>query len=142
VVPLTCSTLPRQRAASASDTAITEVIDVMKIGHIVHTRSVLPVEQRLVGLVCELGRGLGYLDAARLPLSVAAKVCTGNARRPAARQHKANHLVDHGFVRVTAHQFVPLLHQVHCNISVFIATWAASASARGDRRCSRRKYRK
>jgi hypothetical protein len=26
-------------------------------------------------------------------------------------QHKANHLVDHGFMRVTAHQFAPSLHQ-------------------------------
>jgi len=27
------------------------------------------------------------------------------------RQHKTSYLVDHGFVRVTAHQFLPLLHQ-------------------------------
>jgi hypothetical protein len=42
------------------------------------------------------------------------KVRASDPRRPAAelRQHKASHLVDHGIVRVTAHQFVPLLSQL------------------------------
>ena len=30
---------------------------------------------------------------------------------PSFVNHKASHLVDHGFVRLTAHQFAPGLHE-------------------------------
>ncbi|MET4475522.1 hypothetical protein [Bradyrhizobium sp. F1.13.3] len=45
-----------------------------------------------------------------------AKVCTRNAGRPTAelRQHKTSHLVDHGFMRLAAHEFAPPLHQTQC----------------------------
>jgi hypothetical protein len=88
------------------------------IGPSAHS-SFLFIERRLVGFVSELGRGFGYLGAQLMQNGFRSpsqpKVSTGDARRPAAklRQHKASHLVDHGFVRVTPHQFAPLLHQAH-----------------------------
>jgi hypothetical protein len=75
------------------------------------------IERRLAGLVGHLGAGFGNLGAQLAQHGFSppshAKISAANPRRPAAelRQHKASHLVDHGFVRLTADQFALGLHE-------------------------------
>ena len=87
-------------------------------------------QRRRAALVGHLLAGFGNLDAQLVqhcssPASQAKASAPQCARRPAAqlRQHKrASHLVDHGFVRLTAHQFAPDLHEAQLHISVLTAT--------------------
>ena len=110
--------------------------------------SCVAVQQWLTALVGHLPAGFGNLGAQLAQhgfgSSSQAKVCARNARRPTAelRQHKASHLVDHGFVRLTAHQFAPGLHQAqlqHLGLDRDVSGVCLTAR----RFCrSRRKYRR
>jgi len=83
------------------------------------------IERRLAALaghfLADLGELGAHLTQHGFGLPPLAKVLTGNARRPATQllQHNASHLVDQGFVRVTAHKGALLLLDLICNSAVW-----------------------